>query len=60
MSSVIFELKGEAEADVVRGCCGGNHEFGECPLENKNVTAPASDDTENEDDENVVRGENAT
>lgn len=32
----LFELRMEASADVVRGCCGGNHEFGECPLdENK-------------------------
>lgn len=32
---LLFELKLEAEADVVRGCCGGNHEFGECPLDMK-------------------------
>lgn len=27
----LFELQLEAEADVVRGCCGQAHEFGPCP-----------------------------
>jgi hypothetical protein len=26
-----FELRFEAEAEVIRGCCGEAHEFGECP-----------------------------
>jgi hypothetical protein len=26
-----FELTLTAEADVIRGCCGGSHEVGECP-----------------------------
>jgi hypothetical protein len=29
-----FELVLEAEAEVTRACCGGHHEFGECPLDN--------------------------
>jgi hypothetical protein len=29
--SITFELVLEAEADVVRGCCGKAHEFGDCP-----------------------------
>lgn len=29
-----FELVFEANAEVVRGCCGGDHEYGECPLDN--------------------------
>jgi hypothetical protein len=29
----LFELKMESSAAVVRGCCGGDHEFGECPLD---------------------------
>lgn len=31
MSSQQFELVFEAEAEVIRGCCGQVHEFGECP-----------------------------
>lgn len=27
----LFELRLEAEADVVRGCCGQAHDFGPCP-----------------------------
>ena len=26
-----FELTVESSAAVVRGCCGGDHEVGECP-----------------------------
>jgi hypothetical protein len=35
---LLFELQLEASADVVRGCCGGNHEFGECPLDTNEET----------------------
>jgi hypothetical protein len=28
-----MELVLTAEAEVTRACCGGNHEFGECPLD---------------------------
>jgi hypothetical protein len=31
VTTMTFELRLEAEADVVRACCGGNHEFGQCP-----------------------------
>jgi hypothetical protein len=33
MTTQRFELTLEATAEVVRGCCGGDHEFGECPLD---------------------------
>lgn len=29
----LFELRLEASAEVIRGCCGGDHEVGECPLD---------------------------
>lgn len=32
--TLLFEMQLEAAADVVRACCGGDHEFGECPLDN--------------------------
>lgn len=33
----LFELRMEASAEVIRGCCGGDHELGECPLDSTNT-----------------------
>lgn len=32
--STRMELVAEANAEVIRACCGQAHEFGECPLDN--------------------------
>lgn len=34
--TMVFGLEAHAEAEVVRGCCGQVHEFGECPNQNTN------------------------
>jgi hypothetical protein len=34
--TLLFELTLEAEAEVVRACCGEAHEFGECPNADQN------------------------
>lgn len=34
MSSQTFEMTFTAEAEVLRGCCGKSHEFGQCPCSN--------------------------
>lgn len=43
--STLFELKMESTAAVVRGCCGGDHEFGHCPLDTTTTDEEASDGT---------------
>lgn len=38
MSQMQFELVFEANAEVIRGCCGQAHEPGECPLDTTDET----------------------
>jgi hypothetical protein len=45
---ILMELRLHSEAEVVRGCCGGDHVFGECPLdEEKNQ--PVDETVESEE-----------
>jgi hypothetical protein len=37
-------MKMVATADVVRGCCGGDHEVGECPLDTSDKEASDGQD----------------
>jgi hypothetical protein len=43
VTTLTFELRLEAEADVVRACCGGNHEFGQCPANDKKEADDGTD-----------------
>jgi hypothetical protein len=50
MSAQQFELVLTAEAEVVRGCCGGNHEYGECPLDQQQAAAPPNQPVDETDE----------
>jgi hypothetical protein len=57
-----FELKMTAEAVAVRGCSGESHALGECPYALvQDAVGDINDDNSKDDDEaNIVRGENVT